>query len=73
MDSSQYSSPFMTYMDNYHKMRVSNDTDRSDPQDLCSLGVVDLDLSLSPDASGLRAFNATKPLTCLLSGSSPRR
>ena len=46
MDTSQ----LRTYTDNYHKMHVSNDTDRSDPQDLCSLGVVDLDLSLSPDA-----------------------
>ena len=27
------------------------------PKDLCSLGVVDLDLSLSPDAFGLRAFD----------------
>ena len=37
-------------MDNYHSMRVSNDADRSDPKDLCSHGVVDLDLSLSLDA-----------------------
>ena len=51
MDTSimYYSSPIRTYMDNYHKMRVSNDTDTSDPNDLCSLGVVDLDLSLSSD------------------------
>ena len=46
-------------MDNYHKMCVSNDNDRSDPQNLCSLGVVDLDLSLSPDVFGLRAFDST--------------
>ena len=36
-----------------------------------SLGVVDLDLSLSPDAFGLRAFDSTKPLTQMLPGSSP--
>ena len=43
MDTSQYSSLIRTYTDNYHNMRVSNDTDRSDHQDLYSLGVVDLD------------------------------
>ena len=56
-------------MDNYHKMRVSLDADRSDPKDLCSLGVVDLDLSLSPDVFGLRAFDTSKPLTRMLPGS----
>ena len=29
-------------------------------------GVMDLDLSISPDAFGLRAFDITKPLTCML-------
>ena len=43
----------------------------SDPMDLCSLGVVDLDLSLSPDAFGLRAFDITKPVTRMLPGPSP--
>ena len=52
-------------------MRVSNDTDRSDPKDLCSLGVADLDLSLSPDAFGLPAFDTSQPLTRMLPGSSP--
>ena len=37
---------------------------------MCSLGVVDLDLSLSPDAFGLRAFDSKKPLTRMLPGSS---
>ena len=68
MDTSLYSSPIRTYVDNYHKMRVPNDTDMSDPQDLCSLGVVDLDLSLSPDAFGLRASDSSKPLTRMLPG-----
>ena len=71
MDTSQYNSPIRTYTDKYHTMRESNDTDRSDPQELCSLGVVDLDLSLSLDAFGLRAFDPTKPLTHMLPGSSP--
>ena len=52
-------------------MRESNDTDGLDPQDLCSLGVVDLDLSLSPNAFGLWAFDPTKPLTRMLPGLSP--
>ena len=52
-------------------MRVSHDEDRSDSKDLCSLGVVDLDLSLSPDAFGLQAFDSKKPLTRMLPGSSP--
>ena len=56
-------------MDNYHSMRVSHDSDKSDPKDLCSLGVVDL--TLSPDAFGLQAFDPSKPLTRMLPGSSP--
>ena len=32
---------------------------------------MDLDLSLSPDAFGLRAFDSKKPLTRMLPGSSP--
>ena len=52
-------------------MCVSHATDRSDPKDLCSLGVIDLDLSLSPDAFGLQAFDPSKPLTRMLLGSSP--
>ena len=67
MDSSYYSSPIRTYVQ--MQMRVSNDNDRSDPKDLCSLGVVDLDLSLSPDVFGLRAFDTSHPLKCMLPGS----
>ena len=71
MDTSSYSSPMRTHMDKkYHSMCVSHDSDRSDPKDLCSFGVIDLDLSLSPDAFGLRAFDPSKPLTRMLPGSS---
>ena len=70
MDDSVYSSPIRTYTDNYHKMRVTQEVDGSDPKDLCSLGMVDLDLSISPDAFGLRAFDNKKPLTRMLPGSS---
>ena len=37
---------------------------------MLSLGVVDLDLPISPDAFGLRAFDVSKPLTRMLPGSS---
>ena len=43
----------------------------SEPKNLCLLGVLDLDLSLSPDAFGLRAFDSMKPLTRMLPGSFP--
>ena len=36
-----------------------------------SLGVMDLDLSISPDVFGLRAFDAEKPDTRMVPGSSP--
>ena len=71
MDTSLNSSPIRTYMDNYHSMCVSHDADWSDPKDLCSLGIVDLDLSLSPHAFGLQAFDLSKPVTRMLPGSSP--
>ena len=70
MDTSGFGSPIWAYRDNAHRMRLSNDEDGSDPKNVCSLGVVDLDLSLSPDAFGLRAFDSKKPLTRMLPGSS---
>ena len=53
------------------KMPRSHDTNRSLPMDMSSLGVMDLDLSLSPDAFGLRAFDHEKPITRMLSESTP--
>ena len=50
---------------------MSQDVYGLEPKDLCSLGVVDLDLSLSLDAFGLRAFVSKKPLTRMLPGSFP--
>ena len=46
MDNPSYGSPVRTYVENHYSMRVSNDGDSSDPKDLLSLGVVDLDLSI---------------------------
>ena len=70
MSTLEHSSPIWTYRAYARKMRVSHDEDWSSPKDMCSLGVVDVDLSLSPDAFGLRAFDNKKPLTRMLLGSS---
>ena len=47
-------------------MLSSRDAKGSIPMDMGSLVVVDLDLSISPDAFGLRAFDHEKPLTRML-------
>ena len=52
-------------------MRRSHDENGSIQMNMDSLGVVYLDLSISPDVFGLRAFDATKPVTRMLPGSSP--
>ena len=52
-------------------MMRSHDAKGSLPMDMLSLGVIDLDLSISPDAFGLRAFDHEKPLTRMLPGSTP--
>ena len=70
MDSPSYGSLVRTYVDNHYSMHMSNDGDTSDPKYLLSLGVADLDLSISLDAFGLRAFDVSKPLTRMLPGSS---
>ena len=59
MDTPSYGSPVRAYVNNQYSMRVSHDDDQLDPKDLSSLGVVDLDLSISPDAFGLQAFDIT--------------
>ena len=68
MDNPSYGSPVRSYVNDHYSIHVSNDGDTSEPNHLFSLGVVDLDLSISPDAFGLRAFDVSKPLTCLLPG-----
>ena len=71
MSTLGHSSPIWAYRAKAHKMRISHDDDGLIPKDMCSLGVVDVDLSLSPDAFGLRAFDNKKPLTRMLPGSTP--
>ena len=53
------------------KMLRSHDAKGSLPMDMLSLGVIYLDLSISPYAFGLRAFDHGKPLTKMLPGSMP--
>ena len=53
------------------KMLRSHDAKGLLPMDMLSLGVIDLDLSISPDAFDLRAFDHGKPLTRMLPGSTP--
>ena len=71
MDTPVFASPIHTYRQNLCKMRESNDHDGSEATNLCLLGVVDLDLSVSPDVFGLRAFDENLPITRILPGSSP--
>ena len=52
-------------------MPSSHDANGSIPMDMSSLGVMDLDLSLLPDAFGLQAFDHGKPLTRMMPGSNP--
>ena len=63
--------PIWAHRAQAHQMLSSHDAKGSIPMDMCSLGVVDLDLSLSPDAFGRRAFDHEKPLTRMLPGSTP--
>ena len=68
MDAPGFASPISTYR---QKMRESNDPSDSEVTNLCSLGVVDLDLSLCPDVFGLKVFDEKMPITRMLPGSSP--
>ena len=52
-------------------MLRSHDTNGSLPMNIDSLGVMDLDLSISPDVFGLRAFDKDKPITRMHPGSTP--
>ena len=71
MDAPGFALPIRTYRQNLSKMRESNDPSDSEVTKLCSLGVVDLDLSLCPDVFGLKAFDEKMPITRMLPGSSP--
>ena len=59
------------YQEQANSMRRSHNENGSIQMNMYSLGVMDLDLSISPDVFGLRAFNADRPVTRMLPGSSP--
>ena len=65
------SSAIATYHSKANRMRRSHDENRSIQMNINSLGVMDLDLSISPDVFGLLAFDDTKPVTRMLPSSSP--
>ena len=71
MDAPGFTSPIRTYRENLSIMRVSNDPNGSESTNPCSLGVVDLDLTVCPDVFGLRAFDEKMPVTRMLPGSNP--
>ena len=60
-----------TYRNKANRMRRSHDENGSMQMNMYSLGVMDLDLSISPDVFGLRAFDNEKFVTRMLPGSSP--
>ena len=71
MSTLGHSSPIWALRAQAHEMPSSHDAKGSIQMDMCSLGVVDLDLSISPDAFGLQVFDHRKPLTRMLPGSTP--
>ena len=65
MDVSYGDGPLQTYVDDYRRMRSSNDCSLDRPVDLSSLGVVDLDTSIVLDVFGLWAFDSRELVTCV--------
>ena len=71
MSTLEHNSPIWAHRAQAHGIQSSHDAKGSIQMDMCSLGVVDLELSITPDAFGLRAFDHRKPLTRMLPGSTP--
>ena len=65
------SSAIAAYQSHANRMKRSHNEKGSIQMYMHSLGVMDLDLSISPDVFGLRTFDDTKPVTRMLPGSSP--
>ena len=61
-------SAIAAYQEQANRMRQSHDENGSQ-MNMYSLGVMDLDLSISPDVFDLRAFNSDKPVSRMLPGS----
>ena len=64
-------SAIAAYQEQATRMRRSHDENGSLQMNMYSLGVMDLDLSISPDVFGLRAFDSDKPVSRMLPGSTP--
>ena len=54
-----------------YQEQATHDENGSLQMNMYSLGVMDLDLSISTDVFGLRAFNSDKPVSRMLPGSTP--
>ena len=65
------SSAIAMYRSKANRMSRSRDENGSIRMNMYSLGVTDLDLSISPDVFGIWAFDKTKAVTRMLPGSSP--
>ena len=65
------SSAIAAYLGQANSVRRSHDENGSIQMNMYSLGVMDLDLSISPDVFGLRAFDAEQSVKRMLPGSSP--
>ena len=59
------------YREQAQQMRRSHDASGFLQMNMDSLGVMDLDLSISPDVFGLRAFDEDSPIARMLPGSTP--
>ena len=64
-------SAIAVYQEQATRMRRSHDDNGSLQMNMYSLGVMDLDLSISADVFGLRAFDSDKPVSRMLPGSTP--
>ena len=71
MDTPGFASTIRAFRESLCHMKKSNDVSDMDKTLLDSLGVLDLDLSLGPDAFGLKAFDAEMGNTRMLPGSGP--
>ena len=68
MSTLGHSSAIWAHRAQAQKTMRSHDAEGSLPMDMLSLGVIDLDLSISPNAFGLRAFDHEKLLTRIAAG-----
>ena len=65
------SSAIAAYQSQANRIKWSHDENGSIQMNIYSLGVMDLDLSISPDVFGIRVFDDTKLVMRMLPGSSP--